>query len=377
MAQSIDQKSLQEKRSDPDRAAVLIIDDNRDTCDMLAAFLSQFYSCDAAYAGEQAMEKIRKRHYSVVLADLMMPNIDGYSIISGVASLSPTTPVIVVSGVTGIQSAIKAMRMGAFDYIIKPFDPEHVELSVKRALSHHIIARTAQHNERRMAAYVSELENLNQSLSKALSDLESVYHSTISALATVLETRNIETRGHSDRVVAYSLKLASHLGMDDEQMKALALGALFHDIGKIGVEDRILLKPMGLTADEWQEMKKHPLKGAKIIEGIPYLSEALPVVAQHHERWDGGGYPAGLSGTDIDLKARVFAVADAVDAITSDRLYDKPRSFQEACDELKTGAGKQFDPQIVEAFCSVPLEEWEKLARELSPVKDAHLNQTA
>ncbi len=343
---------------------ILVVDDDRDTCDMMCVFLSQDYDCDAAYDGEQALAKMRTRNYSVILADLMMPRIDGYAVISSAAILAPTTPVIVVSGLSETQSAIKAMRMGAFDYIIKPFEPDQVEVSIKRAVSHHVLAQAAHQNERRLASYASELEKANEGLSHALAELNSTYHSAISALATALETRNVETRGHSDRVVAYSLRLGRELGLDEEELKALELGALFHDIGKIGIEDKILLKPNCLTGDEWFEMRKHPVKGARIIEEIPYLRIAIPVVAQHHERWDGDGYPEGLAGEQIDIKARIFAVADAVDAITSDRPYDKSRTFDVACDELKRGAGKQFDPKVVETFCQIPLEEWASLSRE-------------
>jgi HD-GYP domain-containing protein (c-di-GMP phosphodiesterase class II) len=187
----------------------------------------------------------------------------------------------------------------------------------------------------------------------------------LSVLTTALETRNIETRSHSDRVVAYSLRLGLEVGLDESEMNALELGALLHDIGKIGVEDRILLKPRHLTRKEWEAMRKHTEMGARLIEGIPRLRPALTVITQHHERWDGSGYPVGLTGEQIDLKARVFAVADALDAITSDRPYDKSQSFEQAREEILRGAGKQFDPKVVEAFCRVSLEEWKRLGEEL------------
>ena len=179
----------------------------------------------------------------------------------------------------------------------------------------------------------------------------------------VLEARNIETRGHSERVVTYSVRLARELGLDEAEMQAIELGALLHDIGKIGIEDKILLKPEQLTGPEWIEMRKHIEKGAQIIEGIPVLRAALPVITQHHERWDGTGYPAGLTGELIDIKARIFAVADALDAITSDRPYDPARGFAEARDEMVMGAGKQFDPKVVEAFSRVSLDEWASLGK--------------
>jgi putative nucleotidyltransferase with HDIG domain len=345
-------------RSFLQKFSLLVVDDDYDTCDMMCRFLSQDYQCDYAYNGEQALIKIKANSYAVILADLMMPKVDGYSVVSNTAAISPTTPVIVVSAVAEVQSAIKAMRMGAFDYIIKPFNPEQIEISVKRAIDHHILARMAHENEMQSVRHAAELERLNAALSKALMELDSAYQATISALAAALESRNFETRSHSERVVAYSLRLGRELGLVEEEMKKLKVGALFHDIGKIGVEDKILFKADALTKEEWQIMKSHVHMGERIINEIPLLHAALPVVTQHHERWDGAGYPAGLSGEQIDIKARIFAVADAVDAITSDRPYDAPRTFEEVRNELVKSAGKQFDPKVVEAFCRVPLEEW-------------------
>jgi putative nucleotidyltransferase with HDIG domain len=197
------------------------------------------------------------------------------------------------------------------------------------------------------------------------STLDSSYQPILRALMVVLEARNIETRGHSERVVTYSVRLAHELGLDEADMQAIELGALLHDIGKIGIEDKILLKPEQLTGPEWIEMRKHTEKGAQIIEGIPMLRAALPIITQHHERWDGTGYPAGLTAELIDIKARIFTVADALDAITSDRPYDPARCFAAARDELVMGAGKQFDPKVVEAFCRVPLDEWASLGKQL------------
>jgi response regulator RpfG family c-di-GMP phosphodiesterase len=361
MSQQPESLSANNLRQSFDKPALLVVDDDYDTCDMMCKFLSRDYQCDSAYNGEQALIKIRANDYAVVLADLMMPKVDGYAVVSNTAVISPTTPVIVVSAVAEIQSAIRAMKMGAFDYIIKPFNPEQIEVSVKRALSHHILARTAHENETQLARHAAELERVNRALSKALSALDSAYQATISALAATLESRNFETRSHSDRVVEYSLRLGRELGLDEEEMRALKLGALFHDIGKIGVEDKILFKKDSLTTEEWQVMKTHVHMGERIISEMPLLHLALPVVTQHHERWDGAGYPAGLSGEQIDIKARIFSVADAIDAITSDRPYDAPRTIEEVSRELIKGAGKQFDPKVVEAFCRIPLDEWASL----------------
>jgi HD-GYP domain-containing protein (c-di-GMP phosphodiesterase class II) len=161
--------------------------------------------------------------------------------------------------------------------------------------------------------------------------------------------------------VAFSLRLGRELGLDRGEMASLEYGALLHDVGKIGVPDAILRKPAKLTEEEWARMRLHPQHGKQILDGIKFLEGASRVVAQHHEKWDGSGYPQKLRGPEIDLKARIFAVADALDAITSDRVYRKGRSHEEAAAELERGAGEHFDPQVVEAFHRVSIAEWKGL----------------
>ena len=201
--------------------------------------------------------------------------------------------------------------------------------------------------------------------------MEDAYRSTLRALTAALETRDLETHGHSERVVSYSLRLGREYGLDSHRTKALEFGSLLHDIGKIGVPDSILRKPAKLTDDEWVLMRQHPVHGQQILRGIEFLEGAARVVAQHHEKWDGSGYPLGLTGEDIDLCARIFSVADAFDAMTSDRVYRKGKPYEAAAQELDDWAGKQFDPKVVEAFHRVPKEDWEELhARSLVKKED-------
>jgi putative nucleotidyltransferase with HDIG domain len=183
-------------------------------------------------------------------------------------------------------------------------------------------------------------------------------HRTILALKAALKVRDAETMGHSERVVRFSLLLGSELGLNKAQMRSLEYGSLFHDIGKIGVPDEILRKPGPLTSLEWIKMREHPLLGFEILSRIDFLKKASLVVAQHHERWDGKGYPFGLGGVQIDRNARIFAVADAFDAMTSDRVYHAGRTFESATAELKRCAGQQFDLEVVEAFTRIPETDW-------------------
>src|SRR6267142_5792051 len=185
----------------------------------------------------------------------------------------------------------------------------------------------------------------------------------VNALGATLGLRDVETKGHSERVARFSILLGCEFGLDSQQMRSLEYGALLHDIGKIGIPDVILRKPGPLTTQEWARMREHPLLGWRILTGVGFLESASLVVVQHHERWDGRGYPYGLRGTEIDRNARIFAVADAFDAMISDRVYRAGRPFIEAREELRRRAGQQFDPEVIECFARIPQREWE-LARE-------------
>ncbi len=303
-----------------------------------------------------------------------MPGMSGIELLARLCDRGPEVTVIMVSANHDTRRAIAALRQGAYDYIVKPFELEEVELSVSRALEHR---RLVVENHR----YQTELENLvaartaelwqanrvlkekSEKLSETVDELSRTYRSTLGALAMALDARDAETRGHSERVVAFSLRLGVQIGLSREELVGLERGALLHDVGKIGVRDAILLKPAPLTPDEWLEMKLHTEFGRAILEQVPFLKNAIPVVAEHHERWDGSGYPSGLHGENINVKARVFAVADCIDAVTSDRPYRRANTFEAAGAELSEHAGTQFDPEIVAAFYEIPFDEWRELRR--------------
>lgn len=197
-------------------------------------------------------------------------------------------------------------------------------------------------------------------LEQAYDDLKRTSQGTLLALTGLLDARDASTKGHSNRVVAFTLRLAKELGITDpDELRALEQGALLHDVGKIGVADAILRKPGPLDAEEWVEMRNHPVLGYKILKDIEFLQDALPVVRYHHERWDGKGYPHGLKGMAIPLGARIFAVSDAFDAITSERPYSKARTYEQAKAIITKESGAAFDPTIVRAFLKIPEEEWQ------------------
>jgi response regulator RpfG family c-di-GMP phosphodiesterase len=349
-------------------ARLLIADDDACVRSVLREFLSAEYECESVGSAEEALALLALGDFRLVISDISMRGMSGIEMIPHVLKLSPDTLIIMVSGSQDVESAVGAMRAGAFDYVLKPFDLELVEVAVRRALEHQRLLeskhRYETYLERMIAQRTSELDG-------ALQSLEGAYRTTLRALVTALETRDSETHGHSERVVSFSLRLGREMNLSDEELTSLEFGSLLHDVGKIGVPDAVLRKPAPLTEPEWYEMRKHPLHGEQILGGIEFLEGASRVVAQHHEKWDGTGYPLGLRDEEIDLNARIFAVADAFDAITSDRVYRMGRSYEAAMRELEEWAGRQFDPSVVEAFKRVPPEEWEALRRKSSSIVGA------
>jgi putative nucleotidyltransferase with HDIG domain len=339
---------------------LLIVDDEPDVRSVLHDLLSESYDCGEASSAEDALNQLREAPSELVISDITMDAMSGLEMIPHVKAISPETVIVMISGMQTIESAINALRLGAFDYLMKPFDLRQVEAAIARAYEHYelIVAKRLYEN------HLEELvDQRTAELDRALASLENAYRSTLQALTAALETRDSETHGHSERVVTFSLRLGREYGLGAEEMKALEFGSLLHDIGKIGVPDAILRKPAKLTDEEWIRMRQHPLHGQQILRGIKFLEGAARVVAQHHEQWDGSGYPLGLKADEIDICARIFSVADAFDAITSDRVYRKGRPYEAAAQELSEWANRQFDPKVIEAFHRVPKEDWDELRR--------------
>ena len=350
-------------------AKILIIDDEPSVLSVLKSLLNRVHDCKTATSAVEAIEYLKEESYDLVLSDIMMPGMSGLELLAEITKRSRDTVVILISGNLNIQSAIEAMRRGAFDYVTKPFNLSDVETAVERGLRHHWLLKANQQYEHHLEHLVdlrtNELTIANTNLNSTLEKLYLNYRATLRALAAALEARDVETKGHSERVVSYCLRLGKQIGLDDRQLITLENGALLHDIGKIGVPDGILLKRGALTEEEWSHMRRHVEYGAEIIRGIDFLEGASEIVAQHHERYNGSGYPKGKEGDEICLGARIFAVADAVDAMTSDRPYRSARSFEDAADELIRCSGAHFDPFVVNAFTTVPLDAWREI-RQLS-----------
>lgn len=349
--------------------SILIVDDDEAIRGLLSACLDPAYWCATAATADEAARLIESNSFDLVLSDITMPGTSGLEFCGYVQKTCPRTVVVMISAMTDIQFAIDAMRHGAFDYVTKPFDLERVKMAVDRALRYQR-ALEEKHRyeldlEERVRIRTAELHSANEDLNYMLDTMYRNYRATLRGLARTLEVRDIETSGHSDRVVAYSMRLGRKMGLASNDLLALEQGALLHDIGKIGVPDAILLKPGALTTDEWVQMREHVAHGLRIIEGVEFLSGARHVIGQHHEKYDGSGYPNKLRGAGIHIHARIFAVADAFDAIRSDRPYRAAASYEKAREELIAYAGSHFDPNVVNAFTTIPEEEWEEIRRAL------------
>jgi response regulator RpfG family c-di-GMP phosphodiesterase len=337
--------------------SILIVDDEEAIRKILFTNLSTDYTCITASDAKEAMTLCEGMTFNLVLSDINMPEVSGLDLCRFIRERSPETVVVMVSGLTDIENAVEAIREGAFDYVVKPFDIAQISMTINRALHHQSLLAFKRNYEESLEEAIrtrtEELRALNGNLNEMLEVLYSNYRATLRSLAQALEARDVETRGHSDRVVAYCLRIGKEIGLTQKDMIGLEQGALLHDIGKIGIRDSILLKRGPLTSQEWVEMRQHIQHGMRIIKGIDFLSGAQPIVGQHHEKFDGSGYPKGLKGEAIHIHARIFAVADAYDAITSDRPYRAARSYEQARAEIQANAGVHFDPTVVNAFLNI------------------------
>ena len=349
---------------------ILVVDDEPLIREIIIRKLSEFgYIATPVENAFEALNKMREKSYPLVLSDIMMPGMDGIELLKRLRSLYPDTAVVMITAVSNVNIAIEALREGAYDYLIKPFNFEEVVLSVKNAFERRDLILENRLYQKHLEALVenqtSEIRQLlsreqerSSELSKALEEIQITHDATIDALSAALDYRDNETEGHSQRVVRYSLEIGKVLGLERRNLEVLARGTLLHDIGKIGVPDSILWKPGKLTDEEWVEMRKHVEYGFKMLKSIHFLRDAALIVQHHHERYDGSGYPNRMSGDNIVIGARIFAIADTYDAMTTNRPYRKALTDRDAREEIKRCNGAQFDPRITEAFFQIPVEQW-------------------
>jgi putative nucleotidyltransferase with HDIG domain len=344
---------------------ILVVDDEEPIREIISSMLSAAgYKTRQAASGMEALAILNSTgEFELMLSDLMMAELDGIALLERSKEKYPDMPVIMVTAVHDISVALAAIRNGAYDYLLKPFEREQLLAMVRRALEHR---RLKLENR----AYQSNLESLvaarTEQLRQAMTDLERSYDITLEALGDALDLKDAETEGHSKRVTAFTIAIARAMGLSGEKIRVIARGAFLHDIGKMAIPDAILLKPGALTETETEIMREHCFRGYQMLKKIPFLSEAAEIVYSHQERFDGTGYPRGLSGQDIPMGARIFSIADTLDAITSDRPYRAARSIQVAREEVERFSGRQFDPEVVRVFMEMPDTIWEDLRKEIN-----------
>ena len=307
---------------------ILIVDDDKQVREVLhQIFLTAGYNCRLAQDGREGVAMFKAAQPPLTVTDLKMPNMGGIELLQQVRQLDQDCAVIVLTGAADVKTAIDSLKLGAHDFIMKPVNVDELLIACDRALERRqLLIERRQYQE----TLEHRVEEATRDLAAAYRQLQDTYQTTLEALGSALDTRDVGTEAHSRRVHGYALATARAFGVAPQMMRDLAHGVLLHDIGKIGIPDAILMAPRRLTPQEFATMQTHTTLGAEYLSGIPELHPVIPIVRHHHERWDGTGYPDRLAGSDIPFLARIVAVADAFDAMTSNRPYHPDRKGKPA-----------------------------------------------
>ena len=346
----------------PDR--ILVVDDEEPIREIVASMLGTAgYACKQAGSGMEALAVLNSgEEFELMLSDLMMADLDGIGLLERTKEKYPDMPVVMVTAVHDISVALAAIRNGAYDYLLKPFEREQLLNTVSRALENR---RLKVENRNYQTNLESLVKARTEQLQATVRELERSYDITLEALGDALDLKDRETEGHSRRVTLFTIAIAQALGLPREQITVIARGAFLHDIGKMAIPDKILNKPGKLEPEEMLIMKEHAYHGYQIVKKIPFLAEVAEIVYSHQEWFNGEGYPRHLRGEDIPLGARIFSVADTFDAITSDRPYRPAQTPQAARLEIEKFSGRQFDPEIVKVFLEISDKIWDDLRKEI------------
>ena len=328
------------------RERILLVDDEPHIRGILSRWLSDAgYECAQAPTAEEAWDTLQNGDFHLLVSDVVMPDMSGMELLSKVRQARPDVAVLMVTAVDDRETTTRALRLGAYGYIIKPFDEDEVLININNAL------------ERRRLVLASEAyeQRLEETVRTQTAEIRESREEIALRLIAAQEYRHDETGAHVRRIGLYAEALARALNRSEETAEMLRQAAPMHDVGKIGIPDAILLKPGDLSADEWEVMKTHAEIGGRILEGthIPMLQAAAQIAVAHHEKWDGSGYPKGLAGDDIPETARIVAAADVYDALVSSRVYRPALPEEEALDIMAKGRNRHFDPEILDCFMSI------------------------
>ncbi|MGC9314583.1 MAG: HD domain-containing phosphohydrolase [bacterium] len=339
-----------------EQVKILVLDDEERVRKIIGMQLErEGYSVKMVSGGDLAIEELNKgQEFQLLISDIMMSGTDGMQVLKYAVEHYPLMPVIMLTGVVDVETAISVMRSGAFDYLIKPITRKDLIPTVEKALAYGRLLRYNRKLERENRAYQEELEEQvgirTRELSEALSQLGIIHMDTVRILSGAIEEKDPYIRGHSNRCRIMAHHVAEALGYSQRQLDMLDFGSLLHDVGKIAIDSKILNKPGPLSPDETKLVQTHPLIGERIVSKVSYFSEIVPMIRWHHERWDGKGYPDGLKGEEIPIDSRILNVVDSYDAMTSDRAYRMALSSNNALEIIREEAGYQFDTEIVELF---------------------------
>jgi putative nucleotidyltransferase with HDIG domain len=347
----------------------LIVDDELAVRKLLSTLLAQAgITCSTAAEPREALNLLRTTAFEAVISDVRMGAASGFELLREVRTQFPNLAFLMATGVDDVRVGVQAMKQGADDYLLKPFDIDMVVTSLQRALRRKQLEREVENYRAHLEEMVS---TRTHELQTAVTELERSHLATLEALGAAIDLRDGSTAGHSRRVLLYSVKIAEEIRDVRDELKTLAMGAWLHDIGKLAIPDGILLKPSALTDQERQIMQRHVELGYDLVKGIPFLADAAEIIVAHHERYNGSGYPRGLRGEGIPWCARIFAVADSFDAMTSDRPYRSALPVETARNVIEAERGLLFDPEIVDAFLAFADDAW-KLIRAESQTTSIH-----
>ncbi len=347
---------------------VLIVDDEASVRRVMAVVLARLgFPCETADSGEEALRILERQRIDAVISDLQMPGMSGMELLAKVKQRYPHLTFLVVTGVDDIRVGIQAMRQGADDYLVKPLqvDANILLASLTRALHRKRLEQEVESYRHHLEEIVAEQ---TKQLREALRQTERSYDHTLEVLGAAIDLRDSPTAGHSRRVCLYSIEIARGMGGLEKQIRNIAMGAWLHDIGKLAISDAILLKPGPLTDSERTIMQRHAQIGYDLVKGIPFLADAAEIILSHHERCDGSGYPRSLKAMTIPVGARIFAVADTFDAMTSDRPYRRALPFRASREVIERGAGILYDPRVANIFLNIPEKTWEAVRTETASV---------
>jgi putative two-component system response regulator len=342
----------------PDKQVILLVDDQPQNLELLEAYLGpQGYQIIKAAGGEEALRQLSGHQIDLVLLDVMMPGMDGFEVTRRIRQDENhrLLPIVLVTALRETEDRIKGIEAGCDDFLSKPFDKMELLARVRSLLKVKAYNSLMSDYRKELEAEVAErTEELKQAMGKIkAASLETIYRLSMAA-----EYKDKETGAHIKRVSLYSTAIARRMGLDQETIETILYAAPMHDVGKIGMPDRILMKPSKLNPEEWDIMKQHTVIGAKILKGsdAEFIRMGEMIALDHHEKWDGSGYPNGLNGLEIPVASRIVSVADVFDALTSNRPYKETLSVETAMDIVREGKGSYFDPEVTDAFFAVQNE---------------------